>query len=73
MSDRASIEINCDRMTVSASFDDQFSLAEIGGAMRTTRSSLIVQALAPMLRELMALPTEELKARALAAMRATPT
>ncbi len=62
MSDRASIDIDCDAGVASSSCDQLKSWA-IGFPLEETRSSLITQLLIPHIKELMKCSKEELQKR----------
>lgn len=65
MSDRATIDIDCDHQTVSVALDALSSFT-IGRQVETTRASLITSLLMPHIRELMKASTDDLKAGVLA-------
>lgn len=62
MSDRATINIDCDRGSVYSEADQLISMT-IGRQIETTRSSLIAQLLIPQIKELMSLSKGELMKR----------
>jgi len=68
MSDRATIEIDCDAECVKVSFDQQ-NMPTIGHQMETTRASLIAQILAPEIRKLMGAKKSTLMQMHLAAIK----
>lgn len=61
MSDRATIELDCERGVVSVSLNTLHSV-RIDRQIQTTRASLITELLGPVLKELMSTSTEGLKA-----------
>jgi hypothetical protein len=59
MSDRLTLEIDCDRGTVTAS-NDLMDSRELGRALETSKASLIAQLLLPEIRRMMQTPKADL-------------
>lgn len=68
MSDRATIDIDCDHGVVSAS-SDHMSYRAIEGQAEMASATLIVMILMPQIRELLHTTKDQLKAKALEALR----